>query len=291
VARALDPDQPKFYNPQVFKDENEAMVSFGVGKNMVRSMKFWAETTQIAQPVETGVYELTEFGKLLLGHEGLDQYLQEEKTLWLLHWKISTNRTSPVFFWRYLLNNLHRPDFTQSEAVEAFKRELERLSGNSTSENTLAAGWRIFLNTYFPTRGRRGEISEDNLDSPLIELNLLRRVGSRAVGNTSAKEDVFTFQIDDKPGVSPELLVYCLHDFWNSFHPAEETLSFKEICFGECSPGQVLKLPEAILAHRLESLNEDSSGVYDYRESASIQQATRLRKVTDEELIIKIYTV
>jgi hypothetical protein len=39
------------------------------------------------------------------------------KTLWLLHWEISTNVQEPLFAWDRLLNFWHRPDFTRGEVI------------------------------------------------------------------------------------------------------------------------------------------------------------------------------
>lgn len=33
-------------NPKIFSDEDNAMVSLGVGKNMVRAIRFWSEAEQ-----------------------------------------------------------------------------------------------------------------------------------------------------------------------------------------------------------------------------------------------------
>ena len=35
-------------NGQLFSDEDAAMVALGVGKNMVRSIRFWADAAEIA---------------------------------------------------------------------------------------------------------------------------------------------------------------------------------------------------------------------------------------------------
>src|SRR4051812_30477096 len=66
-----------------FAQEDEAMVSLGVGKNMVRSIAFWAEVSGVIEN-QNGKLVSSEFGKLLLGHEGHDEFLQNIQTLWLL---------------------------------------------------------------------------------------------------------------------------------------------------------------------------------------------------------------
>ena len=46
---------PKAYrelrtDPDAFADEDRAMVQLGVGKNMVRSIRFWVEVMGVAEP-------------------------------------------------------------------------------------------------------------------------------------------------------------------------------------------------------------------------------------------------
>lgn len=74
VIRELDPDRGG--HPLLFKNEDIAMVKLGVGKNMVRSAKFWAECTDIIEETNGGGWAATDFGRLILGHDGHDQFLQ-----------------------------------------------------------------------------------------------------------------------------------------------------------------------------------------------------------------------
>jgi hypothetical protein len=72
-------------NPALFADEDAAMVRLGVGKNMVRAIRFWADAADMAvanEPPATGLRP-PEFGEQVLGPAGLDQYLEDIKTLWL----------------------------------------------------------------------------------------------------------------------------------------------------------------------------------------------------------------
>ena len=55
-------------DPFLFDDEVNAMVRLGIGKNMVRSAKFWAEAAQIIADAEDGGHTITDFGRELLGH-------------------------------------------------------------------------------------------------------------------------------------------------------------------------------------------------------------------------------
>src|SRR6185503_11121360 len=90
-----------------------------------------------------------------------------------IHWKFSTNVEQPLFAWHFLLNFWHRPDFTRSEILAALIIEAQR-AGKNLSPVTLENHFSTFLHTYIPTRGKKGEVMEDNLDCPLIELGLIQ---------------------------------------------------------------------------------------------------------------------
>ena len=60
-------------NPLAFADEEQAMIRLGVGKNMVRAIRFWMLETSIASRVNTHGYEPTPFSRAVLG-EVLTEY-------------------------------------------------------------------------------------------------------------------------------------------------------------------------------------------------------------------------
>jgi hypothetical protein len=278
-------------NPRVFSDteEDNAMVALGVGKNMVRAIRFWADAAEVAVPdtKENGL-AISEFGKTIFGPRGRDEFLEDIRTLWLIHWKFSTNVEQPLFAWHYLLNFWHRPDFTRSEILAAFTPEAQRV-GKKLSPVTLENHFTTFLHTYIPTRGKKGEVMEDNLDCPLVELELIQEVGERAHADSNRRETIYAFRIEEKPEISPELFIYCLDDFWTKYHPTEKTLNFREVAVGEGSPGQVFKLPEKDIRERLEMIEMNSHGAFVYQESSAMQQVIRQNPRTPRDLLNHIY--
>jgi hypothetical protein len=96
-----------------FKDA-DAIVILGVGKNMVESIKYWCELSGI---VTEG--KITEFGRSILDeNSGWDPFLEDNASLWLIHWKLMTN---PRFFTAgmALFSFLHKPEFCKRDVAEA----------------------------------------------------------------------------------------------------------------------------------------------------------------------------
>lgn len=270
----------------LFKDLDEAIVRLGVGKNMVRSIKFWGEVSGLIQPTDKGGHELTTFGKRLLGHEGHDPYLEKQETLWLLHWKISTARP-PIFYWNEMLNHWHRPEFSLSEALPRLQRALPPNSNSSV--RTISDGFKVFIRTYVPSRSPKGDVAEDNLDCPLIELGLINETGLRSDEQTGKQEPLYSFNYEDKPEITDSLFAYCLNDFWmHSIHTGD-TLSFGMVSTGQNSPGQIFKLPELAVRSKLERLSDSSKGTLSFMESSTLQQVVRNSRCSDSDALDNIY--
>jgi len=278
-------------NPLLFKNEDKAMVSLGVGKNMIRSICFWAEQAQvITKPKGSQAHEVPRLGHDLFGHESYDPYLENSQTLWLLHWKISTNPATPLFFWHQLLNYWHRAEFSESEIIPFFMKNAPPLGTNLRAQSTLESGFRVFVNSYVATRSPKGEVAEDNLDSPLVELDLVRRIGDRRVDGLGPRETIYAFNLDDKPAVTSALFAYCLHDFWMNNYPEEKTLPFRTIAVAPGSPGQIFKIPETAVRRHLDQLKSVTAASYSFEESASLQLAIRKKNTTSETLLEAIYS-
>ena len=278
-------------DPKLFGDEEGAMVELGVGKNMVRSIRFWSQVMGMAE-AETKRQSLsvTALGRTLLAEKGLDPFLEDIRTLWLLHWNLATNIESPLLAWDFLLNRWQEPELVPSVALKALQKEAEKYE-NRLSKVTLQQHFNTFLHTYYPTRGRKGEVQEDNLDCPLVGLELIIKIGERELDRRSgAHETIYGFNREEKPDISPELFVYCLNDFWQKRHWVESTLTLQEIAHSHGSPGQIFKLPEEDVRTRVEALARQTNGFLEYMESANLQQVEKTRNRNSMDLLKEIYS-
>ena len=278
-------------DPKLFGDEEVAMVKLGVGKNMVRSIRFWSQVMGMAEVETKGQeFSVTPIGTALLAKRGCDPFLEDIRTLWLLHWSLATNVPNPLLAWDFLLNRWQEPELVPSVVLKALHKEAEKQE-NRLSRVTLQQHFNTFLHTYYPTRGRKGEVKEDNLDCPLVELELILKIGERELDRQSGKhETIYGFNREEKPDISPELFVYCLNDFWQKRHGVESTLTLREIAHGHGSPGQIFKLPEEDVRTRVEALAHQTDGFLEYMESANLQQVQKTRVRNSMELLKEIYS-
>ena len=71
-------------------ESDDAQNKLGVGRNMVKSIKFWMQLTGlIEKSAQTGNIELTSLAKLISQH---DPYFIENETWWALHVNMATQK-------------------------------------------------------------------------------------------------------------------------------------------------------------------------------------------------------
>lgn len=116
-------------DPNVF-NEKSAPVELGVGKNMVEAIRFWSLATKVIarrphpDRPRTSVYTPTRIGRALLDDEvGLDPYLEDTATLWILHWHaISATTILPI--WRLTFNDFGALEFTDADLLSYCVEEV-----------------------------------------------------------------------------------------------------------------------------------------------------------------------
>lgn len=251
------------------------MVELGIGKNMVRSLRFWVDVFGIAKPNRNRSLDLTAFAYDVFGPNGYDRFLEDQTTLWLLHWNLSSHLSHPVFAWHHLIGQWSFPEFTRTEALASFRRQSERL-GHQHSEVTLAQHLDVFMHTYYSAKTGKVAI-EDSIDGPLVDLQFLQVSGERQAEN-GRWEPVYTFRRDFKPEITPSLFAYCVADFWEKYSPDDKTLTFRAIMTAPGSPGQTFKLPEEQVHGLLEEISRSPNAVFSYQASAIQGLLTRKEK-------------
>lgn len=252
---------------------DEGITKLGLGKNMVEALRCWIEAFQIATRSD-GRWSLTPIGKLIFHpKEGLDPYLEDVSTSWILHWLICTNNDSPFFAWECVFNRWPAMEFSASQIIEVFEKEAQR-TPRPASIVTLRQHWEVFLHSYLPTRAAKGE---DHLDSAMSALRLIRKFGERP--NASGKwEGTFSFDPARKFGIPQQLFVFFVHDWWNRTYPAERTAPLRELVMGDHSPGRLLKMQEPEILQRITEMASLQPNAFQIVESTSLRQLRRLQE-------------
>ena len=271
-------------SPEVFSAE-DAIVQLGVGKNMVESIRHWCVVTQMLEEnldvsgkTQPGLRP-SSIGKKLLLKNGWDPFLENDASLWLIHWLLVSNPHLGTS-WQLAFGHFHRPDFSKRELVECVKSFAEKQSIR-VGESSLTRDIDCLLRTYLPVRnGARTEIAEETFDCPLQELGLIQ---------TSPDGEFFRFSIGAKPSLPPAVFVFALNDYFAATKSERNTLSVQECLYGinngPQSPGQAFKLDENSLVEYVESIEEMTEGSLVLDETAGLKQIYR-RKPVDSVLLL-----
>ena len=257
----------------IFNTE-QAMVELGVGKNMVRSIRFWALACGVLEevPRTRGVeLRVSSFGEMLFGKRGLDPFLEDIASLWLLHWKICSSQKRATT-WCWTFNNYSSVQFSREDLAGFLNSELRRRTFSPPSSDTLKRDVDCFLRTYVPSRRVKQTILEDSLDSPLAEVGLIW-------GDTES--GIFRFVRGTKSTLADAILLFALLEFWQKRAPHRDTLAFSEVAYSFGSPGVIFKLDEESLTSFLERLETITRGCLVYGETAGLKQVYR-RTLMDE---------
>jgi hypothetical protein len=258
-------------DPKVFESE-DATVRLGVGRNMVNAIKYWLRASQM---VSADSYEFTDLCTELLSSKGFDPYLEDEGTIWLLHWLVASNANlSTSMFWFF--NYFQKREFSSEELQTALNDFLEDQlpKGKRPAKNTIRADAAVILRMYTQSKIVQRMPLEDVLDSPFALLKLVQHKSnekvfvSRLIENSSVPLEVLGFSVvqtlrEREVNILPiEDLMYCNADF--------------------AAPGSVFRLTENEFIRKLEQLAQSLPNSLEIRESSGIHQVFLL----DEDLTL-----
>jgi hypothetical protein len=251
---------------------DDAITTLGVGKNMVRSIRYWSLAAGIIEDKRKGndgAAGVTEFGKLLLADDGLDPYLEDPDTLWLLHWQIASNRArATTWFWAF--SHYNEPEFSRDALTAALANWVPTLGGKPVANSSLKRDVDCFLRTYVPSRHSSSEVGEESLDCPLVELNLI---------TPSSDNQTYQFRRGRQDGLADHVLLFATLRFWETFAPNLETLSVYDLARQPGSPGRLFKIDESSLVERLENIESSTDGRLVFGDTAGLRQVYRRKRI------------
>jgi len=261
--------------------KDSAIVTLGVGKNMVRSIRHWGLATGILaeEPKSRGTrLAVSDFGRAVLGR--FDPYLEDPSTLWLLHWNI-LRQDQRCTTWHLVFNSFPSAEFTRANLTQFVLDEARRDDAANLAENSIRRDVEVFLRTYVGSSDMRGTgLGEDAFDCPLSELSLIEaRQGS----------DLYQLQRNPKPTLADYAFLYALVDFWNEISQTQQTLAFSDIAYRKGSPGTIFRLDENSIADRLERLDTLTKGKLAYTETAGLRQVYKHADLNPMDLLEEHY--
>lgn len=243
---------------------DDAVVRLGVGKNMVRSIRHWALATRVAveKSGSNGKrVEPTTFGLKLFADNGWDPFLEDDATLWLLHWNLASSGTKAAT-WYWALNKFYEYAFSKTEMVDALSRFLSTLEWTDIADSTLSRDVTCFLNSYLSKPDKNVSVDE-MIECPFTSLGLI-------VWEPSF--DRMRFCVGPRLTLPIEVFAYALTEFWLAQHPDKRILDLREIVGLEGSPALIFKLDEDSVLSYLDQIKDVSSGSIVFEDTALVRR-------------------
>lgn len=249
--------------------EASAVAIFGVGKNMVASIRHWALACGVMRDDHDG-YRINELASEILSDDGLDPYSENPSTAWLVHWQLAGVATRSTT-WYWLFNLVTAPNFNRQELgkiLVEYAREVDPT--HRLSAETISRDLEVCLRSYAP-RSAAGT-PEDFAEPLLSELGLLQEVHNGQ----------YAFRRGPKVSLHDGIFAYALVDFWNRKAAGQSSLAFETIAYAEGSPGRVFKLDEESIAQRLIAISDFTQQKLEWTDSAGLRQVHRKELSKDD---------
>ena len=141
---------PKLYNalvddPELFASDEQAILQLGLGRNMIKSIRFWGEAFGLTRTSGRKVY-VTDFARNLLDtSKGIDPYLETPGSLWRLHWILTVH--GGLGAWSVAFLETHDREITRERFIAAVRTRASQVRGTITS-TTASNHVDILLRTY-----------------------------------------------------------------------------------------------------------------------------------------------
>ncbi|MEQ8470606.1 MAG: DUF4007 family protein [Marinoscillum sp.] len=213
---------------------DDAPVKLGVGKNMVASIRFWLKAFGVLDDAQKKPSDLSK--NIFDDKNGWDPYLEDEGTLWLLHYLLIKNQHASAYYLIFNELRKRRPEFHLSH-FESWVKE----SGGTGSANTLKTDLQIFSRMYIPRDDSKD--LDESYSGLFTELNLVHKLKKE-------KQDWFSIEPKRRPEIPSAVFLYCILenvDYGNS-------ISF-DVLYNE-GVGSIFAMSREGLTEKLEELDE-----------------------------------
>lgn len=254
-----------------FNDEN-AVIDLGVGKNMVASIKYWMKSFGLL----TNENELTPFARKILDEEdGLDKYLEDATTLWLLHYMLSYQEHASIY--KLVFGEYHRSrNEFDIQGLEGFLKRKCFEEDFPFNQNTIQKDIRTLVRNYIQPSSS-GSIDE-LYSTLLLDLGLIIHYK-----NQDSDKDTYSFNLHNANMPPYHLIVFILLLSYE-----DNTIDFRELMYGKNPIGLIMCLTENAMDRLLKEAAENLNW-FVYKEDAGNKQIQFRERPNDYWRVLESY--
>lgn len=170
-----------------------------------------------------------------------DDFLQNEGTLWLLHYLQSTNEY--LIIWNRVLNYLHDVEQVKKEELLVLFDDIKNNMSEYTYKHHIGKEIRTILDAYSNQRYSKLNMLEEEDDKYLVHRN---------------------------PELPSTILLCAIIIYKQRNYPGATAVDINEICTAHNSPGRIFLLDEYVVRRKLEELK--NSGVISIESRGDLDQ-------------------
>ncbi len=260
---------------QSFNNE-DAVVKLGVGKNMVLAIRYWLKAFNIIDNKDS----LTDFGTKLFDEEiGYDPYLEDDASLWLLHYQLI--KTGLASIYSIIFNEFRKEKlfFTKENFLNYLKRIQEINPELSFNDNTVTKDFSVFINMY--KNDSDNSNIEDSSSGILSDLDMLKV--SITQDYNGKKTEQFQIENYERDSLPEAVILYSILDNESYGH----SISLNSLEFDTNSPGSIFALNRSGLVNKISEIVKENKDIT-YTDNSGIKEL-QFKNKPDAYSILDIY--
>jgi hypothetical protein len=251
-------------------NQDDAVVLLGVGKNMVSSIRYWLRAFNIIDNNDNP----TTFGKLLFDEKnGYDPYLEDEGSLWLLHYQLVKNGYASIYSIIFNEFRKEKTFFSKDTFVNYVKRLSESNNEFNFNQNTISKDFIVFSKLY--KHDYESKTIEDSYTGILSELDLVQ---------LKSNEDLLFIDNAERDMLPSEIVLFAILDNPNYGN----SISLNSLEFDWNSPGLVFALNRTGIINKIKDLTHNSSEIT-FSDQAGIKELQFSNKPDAYTVLDKYY--
>ena len=227
-----------------FNDE-DAVVKLGVGKNMVSSIRYWMKAFNIIDNKD----KHTVFGKSLFSNSGWDPFLEDDASLWLLHYQLVKSNIASTY--SIIFNEFRKEKmfFNKEIYINYLRRRRETEDRLTFNENTVADDFVVFIKMYHDNDSKNKDI-EDSFSGILSDIDLLKTI-------SRGKEEQYQIENNERDNLPEAVLLFSILDNPNYGN----SISLNTLEYESNSPGSIFALNRSGLVNKISGIVNDNKQI------------------------------
>lgn len=253
-------------DPMVFRSKIAPDI-FGIGNNMVKSLRYWMKAFGLMREENECGAILTSLGEIIYDN---DVYIEDIFTVWTLHSYIAKNIEEATTWYMYF-NRCDVRDLNKEQIELIIGREISKyVNGQTFSEQSLKNDIDVLLNMY--SRNREVSDPEDKNISPFSQLDIIKNI-----------DGLYTKNHPDRRKINAWNILYELAVIMDGI----DSVSIEKVIIGEKSISSIYHLTNVVVNQLLDNL--DSLGYIRVDRTAGLDMIYRMKDFTPESVMRDYY--